>query len=242
MRGYRARPGARPAGGCPGRSCSTFIRPGTLPMVSSRSMFCGPKRPMLRGEYCSTPDETIRRVCVMDVGSRRGGGTTRAQPSRGSKRKLVEAWIEIHRDELVADWGLAVDGEPSCRRWVSGLSMRGRSPRMRGSPVRYRPRRAPGGDPRACGGAPRSRGAATDSRGRSPRMRGSHVEHGLQRECRGAIPAHAGEPDTPSLSDGQTTGDPRACGGAVKASPEEIKTAGRSPRMRGSLAPKASAM
>lgn len=28
-----------------------------------------------------------------------------------SKRKLVEAWIEIHRDELLADWQLAVAGE-----------------------------------------------------------------------------------------------------------------------------------
>jgi hypothetical protein len=26
------------------------------------------------------------------------------------KRKLVEAWIEIHRDELLADWQLAVEG------------------------------------------------------------------------------------------------------------------------------------
>jgi len=28
-----------------------------------------------------------------------------------SKRKLVEAWIEIHRDDLFADWRLAVAGE-----------------------------------------------------------------------------------------------------------------------------------
>jgi hypothetical protein len=28
-----------------------------------------------------------------------------------SKRKLVEAWIEIHRDDLIADWELAVKGE-----------------------------------------------------------------------------------------------------------------------------------
>jgi hypothetical protein len=27
------------------------------------------------------------------------------------KLKLVEAWIEIHRDELLADWQLAVEGE-----------------------------------------------------------------------------------------------------------------------------------
>ncbi len=27
------------------------------------------------------------------------------------KRKLVEAWIEIHKDELMADWELAINGE-----------------------------------------------------------------------------------------------------------------------------------
>jgi len=29
----------------------------------------------------------------------------------GGRRKLVEAWIEIHRDELLADWKLAIGGE-----------------------------------------------------------------------------------------------------------------------------------
>ncbi len=29
-----------------------------------------------------------------------------------NKLKLVEAWIEIHRDELIADWELAISGEP----------------------------------------------------------------------------------------------------------------------------------
>ena len=28
------------------------------------------------------------------------------------KRKLVDAWIEIHQDELLADWELALLGEP----------------------------------------------------------------------------------------------------------------------------------
>ena len=27
------------------------------------------------------------------------------------KARLVQAWIEIHRDELMADWQLAVNGE-----------------------------------------------------------------------------------------------------------------------------------
>lgn len=28
-----------------------------------------------------------------------------------SKMKLVQAWIEIHRDELMADWRLAAEGQ-----------------------------------------------------------------------------------------------------------------------------------
>ena len=28
-----------------------------------------------------------------------------------NKLKLVEAWIEIHRDELMADWELAINGQ-----------------------------------------------------------------------------------------------------------------------------------
>ena len=29
-----------------------------------------------------------------------------------TKMKLVQAWIEIHREDLLADWKLAVAGEP----------------------------------------------------------------------------------------------------------------------------------
>lgn len=31
---------------------------------------------------------------------------------RSAKLKLVQAWIEIHQDELMADWRLAVSGQP----------------------------------------------------------------------------------------------------------------------------------
>ena len=27
------------------------------------------------------------------------------------KQKLIEAWIEIHQEELIADWQLAINGE-----------------------------------------------------------------------------------------------------------------------------------
>jgi hypothetical protein len=29
----------------------------------------------------------------------------------GNKQRLVQAWIEIHKDELLADWQLAANGE-----------------------------------------------------------------------------------------------------------------------------------
>jgi len=28
-----------------------------------------------------------------------------------NKRKLVEAWIEIHKEDLIADWSLAIAGQ-----------------------------------------------------------------------------------------------------------------------------------
>ena len=30
---------------------------------------------------------------------------------RASKMKLVQAWIEIHREDLMADWELAINGQ-----------------------------------------------------------------------------------------------------------------------------------
>lgn len=31
---------------------------------------------------------------------------------RTAKLKLVQAWIEIHQDELMANWQLAINGQP----------------------------------------------------------------------------------------------------------------------------------
>jgi len=39
-------------------------------------------------------------------------GTVLAGGIPPAKARLVQAWIEIHRDELVADWELAVNGLP----------------------------------------------------------------------------------------------------------------------------------
>jgi uncharacterized protein DUF4160 len=39
-------------------------------------------------------------------------GTVMEGSLRSAKLKLVQAWIEIHQDELMADWRLAVNGQP----------------------------------------------------------------------------------------------------------------------------------
>jgi len=50
-----------------------------------------------------------------------------------AKMRLVLAWIEIHREELVADWALAAKGEQGFKieplwgpRYLSGHTVRGR--------------------------------------------------------------------------------------------------------------------
>ena len=40
-------------------------------------------------------------------------GSLLAGAITASKSKLVQSWIEIHRDALMADWELAVNGETS---------------------------------------------------------------------------------------------------------------------------------
>jgi hypothetical protein len=39
-------------------------------------------------------------------------GTVIAGSLPSSKLKLVQAWVEIHREDLMVDWKLAVAGEP----------------------------------------------------------------------------------------------------------------------------------
>jgi len=40
------------------------------------------------------------------------GGDVIEGSLRTAKLKLVQAWIEIHQDELMADWALAINGQP----------------------------------------------------------------------------------------------------------------------------------
>ena len=58
-------------------------------------------RPHIHAEYA----EHTATVAI-DDGAVLGGSLPIA------KMKLVHAWIEIHREDLLADWKLAVAGEP----------------------------------------------------------------------------------------------------------------------------------
>ena len=58
-------------------------------------------RPHIHAEYA---EHTA--VVVIDDGAVLDGSLSIA------KMKLVQAWIEIHREDLLADWKLAVAGEP----------------------------------------------------------------------------------------------------------------------------------
>jgi hypothetical protein len=39
-------------------------------------------------------------------------GTVIEGSIKASKLKLIQAWVEIHQDELMADWRLATNGQP----------------------------------------------------------------------------------------------------------------------------------
>ncbi|HTG16781.1 MAG TPA: DUF4160 domain-containing protein, partial [Blastocatellia bacterium] len=59
------------------------------------------QRPHIHVEY--SDDEAV--VSIPDGGVIEGS-------LRTAKLKLVQAWIEIHQDELMADWRPAVNGQP----------------------------------------------------------------------------------------------------------------------------------
>ena len=132
----------------------------------------------------------------------------------------------------------------------------GRSPRVRGSPLRLRQiaqdlrsipacagepiRPSPdqtldGVDPRVCGGAVSPEAAFGFRRGRSPRVRGSRANTAINADYVRSIPACAGEPLTNPPRLGVATVDPRVCGGANMACLRAASAWGRSPRVRGSL-------
>ena len=90
--------------------------------------------------------------------------------------------------------------------------------------------------PRACGGTLIQFSLHVQTLGLSPRMRGNRVD-GQRLEFKpGSIPAHAGEPSSPSGKTANSRVYPRACGGTSKGKETERTKEGLSPRMRGNPA------
>ncbi len=93
---------------------------------------------------------------------------------------------------------------------------------------------APGVYPRACGGAAVRFARSVAASGLSPRVRGSRAVGSPAYKEQRSIPARAGEPCDSGGRGGDCEVYPRACGGAGLADGGHGRTAGLSPRVRGS--------
>ena len=93
--------------------------------------------------------------------------------------------------------------------------------------------------PRACGEQAIVSFTVTLCCGSSPRMRGTVVDDPFQFDAARFIPAHAGNRLTPSSLLLTRPVHPRACGEQSGAHSAYIAAAGSSPRMRGTVAPRA---
>ncbi len=132
--------------------------------------------------------------------------------------------------------------------------LRGLSPRLRGTlpdqpstEHHHRPIPAPAGDPargistpfnigtypRACGGPAQLPGDRYAAAGLSPRLRGTRILIVVLVQCRGPIPAPAGDPSRARSLPAESRAYPRACGGPRTSSNITNGAGGLSPRLRG---------
>ena len=138
--------------------------------------------------------------------------------------------------------------------WVTRY---GRSPRVRGNPIRPAPHphavrsipacagkpghvRASCGlgrvDPRVCGETSSFPSASPATGGRSPRVRGNRWGDGDGERAQGSIPACAGKPHRRRIGFLLRSVDPRVCGETLRDVVLTIGHVGRSPRVRGNHA------
>ena len=87
--------------------------------------------------------------------------------------------------------------------------------------------------PRVCGGTRRFAGQPVLVRGLSPRVRGNRRVRPATRAGQGSIPACAGEPLIPSISQHKAGVYPRVCGGTSEIVRRALMPVGLSPRVRG---------
>ena len=88
--------------------------------------------------------------------------------------------------------------------------------------------------PRVCGGASRLRRRTLSPGGPSPRVRGSLGRRTAELPYQRSIPACAGEPRTTETNSSSIGVHPRVCGGAILAEWGDPRPRGPSPRVRGS--------
>ena len=91
--------------------------------------------------------------------------------------------------------------------------------------------------PRACGGTYNTTTGQIENIGLSPRLRGNRAVRDSVSVAYGSIPALAGEPSPGAIWYGKTPVYPRACGGTIWHTREEMKMGGLSPRLRGNHVP-----
>ena len=63
------------------------------------------------GKGCGDAPHIQTRYAGLDASIRIEDGEVLAGDLPRKQLRLVQAWIELHRDELVADWELAANGE-----------------------------------------------------------------------------------------------------------------------------------
>ena len=135
---------------------------------------------------------------------------------------------------------------PSPRGRGNRIARRRRQPRRRTIPAwAGEPRHGHGkvdeaaDHPRVGGGTLRGTPERVRFNGPSPRGRGNPRTPSLLRQCRGTIPAWAGEPSATNTHRADTRDHPRVGGGTTMISDDDASDAGPSPRGRGNRADKA---
>ncbi len=160
------------------------------------------------------------------VGGAGGARWVHPRPRGGAARR---------EDAVVSDPGPSppTRGSPDALRAV--LRAIGSIPAHAGEPhprVPYQTRARV--HPRPRGGAANDMRNAVVRQGPSPPTRGSRVGLDAHGRGRGSIPAHAGEPSTPTKPSSPSRVHPRPRGGAVRGAHGERQHAGPSPPTRGS--------
>ena len=123
---------------------------------------------------------------------------------------------------------------PVLHRLEAGLIPAGAGQTFNGSP----PTPEAGAHPRGCGADAVARENRLSTEGSSPRVRGRLTTRPALRECRGLIPAGAGQTILPQVLRRAMRAHPRGCGADWRLGTIMLIARGSSPRVRGRLVPR----